>query len=76
MVDLVTGEVELPSGGGVDWKAATRRRAISARTRRLMRLRTHWGSQPTRRLTAAGRPPQFVLRIGRATQIESHSESH
>ncbi|MGH2488893.1 MAG: TetR/AcrR family transcriptional regulator, partial [Candidatus Limnocylindria bacterium] len=31
MVDLVTGEIELPSGDGVDWKVATRRRAISAR---------------------------------------------
>jgi AcrR family transcriptional regulator len=30
MVDIVFGEIDLPSGGG-DWKAAMRRRAISAR---------------------------------------------
>ena len=30
MIDIVFGEIDLPSGGG-DWKAAMRRRAISAR---------------------------------------------
>src|SRR5579859_4631175 len=29
MIDLVFGEIELPTGGG-DWRAAQRRRAVSA----------------------------------------------
>jgi AcrR family transcriptional regulator len=50
MIDLVFGEIELPTGGG-DWRAAQRRRAVSAH---LALLRHPWATSLMNSRTKAG----------------------